>query len=78
MVKHSRATEGEIVLDVDAESVWLQIKDNGRGISTTRENAAPGLGLIAMRERVQLVGGALEVSSVDGTGTSVEVRIPLI
>lgn len=77
MVKHSRATEGEIVLDVDAESVRLQIKDNGRGISAARENSEPGLGLIAMQERVQLVGGMLDITSVGGTGTCVDVRIPM-
>lgn len=78
IVKHSHATAGEILLNVDAETVQLQVKDNGRGMPTVQGNDEPSLGLIAMQERVQLVDGRLTITSTEGVGTCVDVRIPLI
>jgi signal transduction histidine kinase len=51
------------MLNIDAEMIHLQVKDNGCGIPATKENTEPGLGLIAMQERVQLVGGKLTLNS---------------
>jgi signal transduction histidine kinase len=76
MVKHSRATEGEITLNADAEWVHLQVKDNGQGISVVRDREEPGLGLVAMEERVHLVGGLLTITSGKDAGTCIDVRLP--
>jgi signal transduction histidine kinase/ABC-type uncharacterized transport system substrate-binding protein len=78
MAKHSGATEGEIVLSADAESIRLQVKDNGVGLTATRDRGQPGLGLVAMQERVHLVGGSLVITSDAGTGTCIDVRLPLV
>lgn len=78
MIKHSHATEGEIVLSADAEVVRLHVKDNGCGIDARRTEKEPGLGLIAMRERVQLVGGTLTISSAENSGTHIDVCLPLL
>lgn len=77
MVKHSRATEGEITLNADAEWVHLQVKDNGQGMAVVRDREEPGLGLVAMEERVQLVGGVLTMTSGKDAGTCIDVRLPL-
>jgi signal transduction histidine kinase/ABC-type uncharacterized transport system substrate-binding protein len=77
MVKHSRATEGEITLNADAEWVHLEVKDNGCGIPAVRDRERLGLGLVAMEERVQLVGGLLAITSLKDAGTCIEVRLPL-
>jgi signal transduction histidine kinase len=77
MAKHSRASEGEIVLSADAESIRLQVNDNGVGLTATRDREQPGLGLIAMEERVLLVGGSIEITSHAGPGTCIDVRLPL-
>lgn len=77
MAKHSGATEGEIVLSADAESIRLQVKDNGIGLTATRDRGQPGLGLVAMQERVHLVGGSLVITSDAAPGTCIDVRLPL-
>ena len=77
IVKHSQATEGEIMLNADAEWVHLSVKDNGQGISDARDREEPGLGLVAMEERVQLVGGVLTITSVKDSGTCIDIRLPL-
>src|SRR5215469_1296090 len=78
--KHSGASTVDIRVDVDAEQVWLYIRDNGKGISAERLNAVEsgswGLGLSAMRERVRELCGTLKIDSGDG-GTTLETSIPI-
>jgi len=58
----------------------VTISDNGKGFKLPRqlsEFAGQGkLGLTGMAERVQLTGGKLEVSTQEGKGTTVVVRVP--
>jgi two-component system sensor histidine kinase UhpB len=71
----------------DAENVWmdltggptglaLSITDDGRGFDVNGASS-DGLGLISMRERVESVGGALEIRSTPGSGTRVRVTVPI-
>jgi signal transduction histidine kinase len=39
-------------------------------------NGREGLGLVSMRERLHLVGGAIKIDSGSATGTRIEVRVP--
>lgn len=80
-----------IVLHAQAQNTWIElaqaqgaieilVADDGRGfeVEKTLQNG-PGaghLGLLGMRERVEFVGGALEVDSTPGKGTRIRVRIP--
>lgn len=79
--KHSQATQAQVVLTSDAENAILQIRDNGCGFdveSTLSQAAFSGhVGLHGMRERVQAMGGVLNLSSAPGEGTLVEAEIPL-
>jgi PAS domain S-box-containing protein len=77
VLKHAGARRVSVVLrraDGDALAV---VEDDGRGFDA---EAAPGparLGLLGMRERLALVGGALTVESAPGQGTAVFARVPL-
>jgi hypothetical protein len=53
----------------------LTISDDGRGFDV--EAARGGLGLISMGERVEQVGGTLQIHSRRGGGTHLEVITPL-
>ncbi len=81
--KHSRASRASVLLDVRENTVRLIIEDDGVGFDiNTRSIAARskggGLGLVGMRERVELVGGEIEIDSTPGHGTTVYVSVPLV
>jgi signal transduction histidine kinase len=71
--KHAQAEHVEVeVLDVDSD-VHVAIRDNGRGFDP--DMPVSGFGLTGMRERIQLAGGRLEISS-SSSGTTIEAIFP--
>jgi PAS domain S-box-containing protein len=77
IIKHAAATLVEIVLEIEAGTLILTVRDNGRGFDTAGPRGARSFGLIGMRERVYLLDGQLKIDSTPENGTVVEVRIPL-
>ncbi|MBI3476298.1 MAG: PAS domain-containing protein [Acidobacteria bacterium] len=81
--RHSGGTVVQINLQIGAEEVHLQVSDNGKGIphdrlrSLSEADAATGVGLAGMRERVRELGGTLEIASAS-PGTTIKVRIPIV
>ena len=73
--RHSAATIVEVGLRTDDQGILLEVSDDGRGFDPG--SARAGIGLSAMRERVEELGGEIEVSSRPGEGTEVTVRVPL-
>ncbi len=55
----------------------VKIKDFGKGMPIHKKHGKLGLGLIAMRERAELLHGELAVTSVPNTWTTVSLTIPL-
>jgi len=74
--KHAKASLVEIVLSFEDNVVGLRVRDNGVGFDTDVPTQS-GFGLISMRERAKLIGGLLKISSNRGTGTQIEVTIPI-
>ena len=75
--KHARATRVSVLLEKRGRDVVLIVEDNGSGFDPTRvRGAADTLGLVGMRERAEIVGGALDVESEPGKGTTIFLRIP--
>lgn len=80
VAKHARATRVSVDLRTSGGSVHLEIHDDGRSFSAERALSAgkvTRLGLLGMRERVEMVGGVFSVVSAPGRGTSVRARIPM-
>jgi signal transduction histidine kinase len=75
IVKHSGARTATMRLEVVRTEVWLTIADEGTGFELRR--AGRGLGLISMEERVDQIGGTLQVRSTPGAGTGVSARVPI-
>jgi signal transduction histidine kinase len=79
--RHSMATAVRVSLTDCPEYLDGRVTDNGRGfdVEAARDRRSAGLhrGLEAMRERVALTGGQLEVRSTPGCGATVAFRIPL-
>lgn len=80
--KHAQTDRVCVSLGRRAEKVVrLEVRDWGQGFDTTelRQRGGPGerVGLSSMRERITLLGGALEIRSEPGAGTSVVAEVPL-
>jgi PAS domain S-box-containing protein len=79
VARHSKASSAEVSIETLADVVRMTIKDNGQGFQVSgkagsrRKNR---LGLIGMRERVELIGGKLQVLSAPGGPTTIRVEIP--
>ncbi len=75
VVKHANASRVAIRLARDGERVRLTVTDDGAGFSpddVPREH----LGLLGMRQRLDLIGGELRVESAPGRGTTIEAAVP--
>ena len=75
IVKHAQATRVSVVVARQRNSVKAVIEDDGVGFAqeTARED---GLGLLGMRERLQLVGGRFTIESEAGSGTTIVAEVP--
>lgn len=80
--KHAMTTRARITLRRLGGSIYLEVRDWGRGFDgvVPAEAGVPRerVGLCGMRERVTLVGGEFSIDSRPGVGTSVVAEIPLL
>lgn len=77
IARHAEATQVDLRLWQENGTVCMTVQDNGIGIISWQNANQPGShGLTIMRERAEAFGGNLNVSSVPGKGTTVEVKIP--
>jgi signal transduction histidine kinase len=76
VIKHSRASQVSVLLRRKPGSVAAVIEDDGQGFDL-EETRDGGLGLIGMRERIELVDGRLAVESSAHGGTSVVAEVPV-
>ena len=79
--RHSRSRSVDILLELDASAVVLQVRDYGRGmplelLEKFKSGAGGGVGLRSMRERISEAGGRFEIQS-DSKGTLIRVAVPL-
>jgi signal transduction histidine kinase len=73
-LKHAGPAHAEILIRYAPDELVVDVRDDGHG---PRNGAAPGHGLLGMRERVALHHGALEAGGHDGGGFRVHARLPL-
>lgn len=75
IAKHSKSTDAEVRMRIAADNLLLEVEDHGVGIGGQPRN---GLGLIAMRERAELLHGSLSLQKpASATGTLVRLAIPI-
>jgi signal transduction histidine kinase len=79
VTRHAQATEVHVSIRKFQNGLRMEVKDDGKSFkvehfhTTTKNNH---LGLIGMRERVEMVGGTFSIESVPGNGTTVRVDVP--
>jgi PAS domain S-box-containing protein len=79
VARHSKASNAEVVIKSLAGVIRMTITDNGEGFlvsSTGLSRKKTRLGLIGMRERVEMIGGTFQVDSSSGGPTTIQVEIP--
>jgi len=79
VARHAKASRAEVNIQKLRSAARMEIKDDGKSFQVERTMNARGnkrLGLLGMRERVEMVGGTFCVESAPGQGTTVRVEIP--
>lgn len=75
--RHARAQNVRVRFDFQGDRLVATVEDDGRGFDPSQVPATGrGLGLEGMRERADIIGGRLEVTSALGKGTRVTVEFP--
>jgi signal transduction histidine kinase len=74
--RHSGASDAWIWLRFSPDSLELEVEDHGKGF--VAEKMQRGIGLVAMRERAELIGGTLAISPRSQGGTKVRLQIPRV
>ena len=74
IANHADVRDARVSLTQTADLVELTIVDRGRGFDPA---ARRGLGLLSMEERARLTGGAIAIASAPGTGTTIQLQVPV-
>lgn len=76
VARHSQASRVEVDLTQADDHIVLQVSDNGRGITPDELAGSTSLGLLGIRERARMLGGAVSILGRPGQGTSLTVTVP--
>lgn len=79
VARHAHASLVVITIIQIPRAIRMEISDNGRSFrvdETLFEPRNKRLGLIGMRERIEMIGGSLAIDSVSGRGTTVRAELP--
>jgi signal transduction histidine kinase len=77
IVKHAEATSATLQLVESENYIELIVEDNGKGFKFGQDFRTIGNGIYNMRERTRILGGTFELSSNEGSGTNIIIKIPL-
>ncbi|MFW5941583.1 MAG: sensor histidine kinase [Chloroflexota bacterium] len=79
--QHARATQVQVLLDLAQDRLLAVVEDNGSGFNVeeaiTVSETSKTIGLSTIRERIEMLGGELNIQSSLGHGTRAEFSIPL-
>ncbi len=79
MIRHAKASHASVVILRQIHEITMLVEDNGQGfdLAMVKDKGDQCLGLMGMKERVNLLGGSFVIESAPGEGTTIRVRIPL-
>jgi len=77
ITRYAKATQVKVSLDIDSDSVLMNIEDNGLGFDTELTKTKKSFGILGMKERVASLNGRFDLSSVPGNGTRISIHIPI-
>lgn len=83
VAKHAKAGNINIELAITKDRIALDVADDGRGFEVAElktksyDHLTGGFGIQGIYERLELVGGSMDIQSAPGKGTSLHIRIPI-
>lgn len=79
VIRHAEVLEAWVTVRVEGEWIVVEVRDEGVGFQPLppTEASVDGIGLLTMRERTQLEGGAFDLRANSGGGTRVVARFPM-
>lgn len=80
VARHAKASRVEVSIKELPDGTGMRVTDDGKSFDVQRvlhSRSGRRLGLLGMRERLEMVGGWLDIRSAPGEGTTIEARIPL-
>jgi PAS domain S-box-containing protein len=77
VARHAQAQSVVVNLTLQGDALRMRVEDDGRGITDQELHATKSLGLLGMRERSNLLGGAVSITRGNPRGTIIEVSLPL-
>ena len=78
VARHARAKRVTVALRGEHGALELEVRDDGIGLPTVNgAGRRKGIGLVGIRERVHALGGTMAMTSVNGGGACLSVRVPL-
>jgi len=80
IIKHARAKNARIRLEFQKDSLILTIEDDGKGFNLKKRMAIQtkrrGMGLLNIKERVEILDGKFRIESQRGRGTQITISVP--
>lgn len=79
VARHANASRVDIAIVEQSDSICMEISDDGKSFQIQEVMMRKGrksLGLLGMRERVEMIGGSFEIDSTPGNGTTLRACIP--
>jgi signal transduction histidine kinase len=78
-IKHGAPKNVRVNLTFGSDLLQLSVEDDGCGFDADRASGSPAghFGLLGMRERAEKIGGVLKIRSAPGTGTKIELSLPI-
>lgn len=75
-LRHARASQIDVLLERRGNAIVLVVEDNGIGFDIDQAMERGRLGLLGMKERVEMLGGVLTLEGRVGKGTTINVEVP--
>jgi signal transduction histidine kinase/ActR/RegA family two-component response regulator len=81
VVRHAHTSQAMVSLSVEGGNLRIVVKDNGQGFEPASLETRPEgeqFGLFTIRERIEALGGSVEVNSAPSQGTAIALTLPLV
>jgi signal transduction histidine kinase/ligand-binding sensor domain-containing protein len=77
ILRHSAATQASVFVRCHEGKISVKLSDDGKGFDVAKVETGTGLGFKGMKERIELMGGTLHISSSTERGTLIKIDIPI-